>query len=210
MEFGQSGFVTLKTTKKAAYSGKLQLAGKSYSFKGKFDDTGTGSTTVSAKNIGALTLTLQENIDNSAITGSVNSDTWNADLIAGQEVFSKKNPAPFAGKYNITFPGPNDGDPDHPQNDGTGTVTVSTAGQIKFKGVLGDGTKVTQSAVISQAGDWPFYIPLYKSGGQIMGWLNFDGSGNVSGGTTWIKLANPKSKTFPDGFELNPAATGSE
>ena len=107
-------------------------------------------------------------------------------------------------------PRPGDGDPTHPQNDGTGTLTVSTSGQVKFKGTLGDGTKVSQSAIISQDGDWPFYIPLYKGGGQIMGWLNFDGAGNVGGPTSWIKLPNAHNKAFPDGFELNPTATGSE
>ena len=212
IEFGRSGDVSIKTTKKASYSGKLELAGKSYSFHGTFDANGVGSTTISAKNLGVLTLNLQVNTtDNTSISGSVDGDSWSADLIANQSLFSKKtNPAPFAGKYNITFPGPNDGNPDNPQNDGTGTVTVSTTGQVKFKGVLGDGTKVSQSATVSQTGDWPFYIPLYKSGGQIMGWLNFDGAGDVGGGTSWIKLPNAKNKAFPDGFELTPVATGSE
>ena len=148
--------------------------------------------------------------DNSAITGSVSGDGWLASLTANRELFDKRsNPAPFAGKYNLLFPGPADGDPSHPQNDGTGTLTINTAGQVKFKGVLGDGTRVSESATISQSGDWPFYIPLFKQDGQIMGWLNFDGSGNVGGETSWIKLPNARSKTFPDGFELNPTATGS-
>jgi hypothetical protein len=148
--------------------------------------------------------------DNSVITGLVGGDGWVADLTANRELFDKRsNPAPFAGKYNLVFPGPGDADPTHPQNDGTGTLTVNTAGQVKFKGTLGDGTKVSESATISQEGDWPFYIPLYKQGGQIMGWLNFDGSGNVGGQTSWIKLPNDKSKSFPAGFQLNPTATGS-
>ena len=138
------------------------------------------------------------------------TDGWVANLTANRDLFDKRsNPAPFAGKYNLVFPGPGDGDPTHPQNDGTGTLTVSAAGQVKFKGTLGDGTKVSESATISQAGDLPFYIPLYKQGGQIMGWLNFDGAGNVGGQTSWIKLPNDKSKTFPEGFQLNPNAAGS-
>ncbi len=211
IEFGQSGAVTIKTTKKSAYSGKLEIAGKGYSFHGTFDANGAGSTTISAKNVGLLTLNLQMNIaDNTFISGTVSGDSWSADLTANQALFNKKtNPAPFAGKYDITFPGPNDGNPDNPQNDGTGTLTVTTTGQVKFKGVLGDGTKVSQSATVSESGDWPFYIPLYKSGGQIIGWLNFDGAGDVGGQTSWIKLANPKNKAFPDGFDLNPVATGS-
>ncbi len=210
--FGQSGSVSISTTKKGSYSGKASIGGKSVSFKGKFDSTGAGTATVSKKGSGTLTFTLQVNTgDNSAISGNVDGDGWTADLVANRELFNKRsNPAPFAGKYNLTFPGPGDGDPTHPQNDGNGTLTVSTSGQVKFKGTLGDGTKVSQSAIISQDGDWPFYIPLYKGGGQIMGWLNFDGAGNVGGPTSWIKLPNAHNKAFPDGFELNPTATGSE
>jgi hypothetical protein len=211
VEFGRSGTVSINTTKQGKYSGKASLGGKNVSFHGTFDSNGAGAASTSSKSSGTLTFTLQANADNSAINGTVGGDGWVADLIANREGFNKKsNPAPFAGKYNITFSGPNDGDPSHPQNDGTGTLTVNSTGQLKFKGVLGDGTKVTQSSTVSLGGDWPFYILLYsKSGGQIMGWLNFDGSGNVGGQTSWIKLPNNHSKTFPAGFNLNPPASGS-
>jgi hypothetical protein len=209
--FGRSGSVDIKTSKRGGYSGKASLGGKSFSFRGTFDSNGASTTSTSTKGSGTLTLSLQVNTsDNSVITGLVGGDGWVANLTANRELFNKRsNPAPFAGKYDLVFPGPGDGDPTHPQDDGTGTLTVSPSGQVKFKGTLGDGTKVSESATISQEGDWPFYIPLYKQGGQIMGWLNFDGAGNVGGQTSWIKLPNDKSKTFPEGFQLNPNATGS-
>jgi hypothetical protein len=209
-EFGRSGSVDIKTSKRGSYSGKASLGGKSVAFRGTFDSNGASTASASAKGSGTVTFNLQVNTnDNSVITGLVGGDGWVANLTANREVLDKRsNPAPFAGKYNLVFPG-GDGDPTHPQNDGTGTLTVSTAGQVKFKGTLGDGTKVSESATVSQEGDWPFYIPLYKQGGQIMGWLNFDGTGNVGGQTSWIKQPNSKSKTFPDGFDLNLNATGS-
>jgi hypothetical protein len=209
VEFGRSGSVNINTSKRGTYSGKASLGGKNVSFHGTFDSSGASTTAASSKTSGILSFTLQVAGDNSTITGTVGGDGWAADLMTDRNVFDKRaNPASFAGNYNLTFPGPGDGDPTHPQNDGTGTVSVSTSGQVKFKGVLGDGTKVSQSATVSQDGDWPFYIPLYKQGGQIMGWLNFDGV-NVGGQTSWIKLPNARSKTFPDGFDLNPVATGS-
>ena len=208
-EFGRSGSVSIKPSKQGKYSGKASLGGKSVSFHGAFDDTGIGSTAVSSKSTGTLTFNLQASTDNNSIIGTIDGDGWGADFIADWNVFNKKsNPAPFAGTYSITFPGPNDGDPTHPQNDGTGTVTVNTSGQVKFKGTLGDGTKVSQSSIVSIDGNWPFYIPLYNKGGQIIGWLNFDGSGDLNGQTSWIKPQNSRSKTFPDGFNLNPVATG--
>jgi hypothetical protein len=169
-----------------------------------------GSSAISSKTIGVVNVGLQVNTnDNSAINGIVSGDSWAANLTAYRDTFDKRsNPAPFEGNYLLTFPGPNDNDPTHPQNDGTGTATVSSSGQVKFKGVLGDGTRVSQSTTLSANGSWPLYVPLYKQGGQIMGWLNFSDS-TVGGETSWIKLENDRNKAFPGGFDLNPTVTGS-
>ena len=210
-EFGASGAVSIITTRRGGYSGKLQLATNNYSFHGRFDANGTATPNISQKKGGGgLTVALQVNTnDNNWISGTVSDDSWSANLFANRAAFNTRaNPAPSAGTYNITFPGPGDGNPNYPQNDGTGTVTVDTSGKAKFKGVLGDGTKVTQSANLSQSGDWPLFISLYNRQGEIIGWLNANGS-NVSGQTTWIKEANPKSKSYPGGFVLKTTVSGS-
>lgn len=209
VEFGKSGMVNIKTSKHGNYSGKLQLGGKRYSFRGSFDSSGASSAAVNSKNTGVINISVQMSSDNSSISGAVSGDSWVADLTAYRDDFDKRsNPAPSAGKYTLTFSGPNDGNPANPQNDGTGTVTVTPAGQLKFKGVLGDGSKVSQSTTLAPDGSWPFYVPLYKQGGQIMGWLNLNGSG-ASGQANWIKLPNDRSKTFPNGFNLNVPVSGS-
>ena len=210
-EFGASGAVSITTSKRGGYSGKLQFGSNSYSFHGNFDANGAATSNISQKKGGiSLTVTLQvETNNNNSISGTVSSDSWSANLFANQAVFKgHANPAPFAGTYNLTFPGPGDGNPKNPQNDGTGTVTVNTSGKAKFKGTLGDGTKVTQSADLSQLGDWPLFISLYSRQGEIIGWLNLNGT-NVSGQSTWIKEASPKSKSFPGGFLLNTTVSGS-
>ncbi|HEX4263986.1 MAG TPA: hypothetical protein VH597_06565 [Verrucomicrobiae bacterium] len=209
IEFGKSGMVNIQTSKRGSFSGKLELGGKNYSFHGTLDSNGAGSSSISSKIIGVINVGLQVNTnDNDSINGLVSGDSWAANLTAYRNTFNKRsNPAPFAGKYLITFPSPGDSDPAHPQNDGTGTATVTTAGQVKFKGVLGDGTHVSQATIVSADGSWPFYVPLYKQGGQIMGGLNFSDT-TVGGPTSWIKLPNDRNKTFPGGFNLNPVATG--
>ncbi len=210
VEVGSSGGVTITTTRRGGYSGKLQFAAGSVSFHGIFNSSGAGTSTVSSKKIGRLVISLQVNTtDDNSITGVVTSSSWSATLLANRNTFNKKNnPAPFAGNYNVDIAGANDGNPDHPQNDGSGTVTVNTSGAFKFKGALGDGTKVAESGELSDAGDWPFFISLYKGQGEITGWLNLNGSG-ITGQATWIKEPNPKSKSFPSGFTLNPNVTGS-
>lgn len=210
VEAGSSGEVMITTTKRGGYSGKLQFAAGSVSFHGKFDSSGAGTSTVSSKKIGGLVISLQENTTNGdSITGVVTSSSWSAPLLANRNIFNRKsNPAPFAGNYSLDIPGPNDGNPDHPQNDGTGTVTVNTSGAFKFKGMLGDGTKVAQSGDLSNTGDWPLFISLYKGQGEFAGWLNFNGSG-ITGQATWIKEPNSKTKSFPSGFVLSPNVSGS-
>lgn len=210
VDVGSSGAVTITTTKKGGYSGKLQFAAGGVAFHGKLDSSGAGSSTVSSKSIGQLVISLQMNMTNdNSISGIVTGNSWSATLLANRNTFNRRrNPAPFAGNYNVDIAGANDGNPDNPQNDGTGTVTVNTSGAFKFKGALGDGTKVAESGELSNAGDWPLFISLYKGQGEITGWLNLSGSG-ITGQATWIKEANPKSKSFPSGFVLTPNVTGS-
>lgn len=210
VEVGSSGAVTITMTKRGDYSGKLQFAANNYSFHGKFDSSGAGTFLISHKSSGGLTISLQVNTtDNSSIAGTVNGSSWSATLLANRNPSKSRNDSsPFAGTYGLTFPGPNDGNPNNPQSDGTGTVKVSSSGATRFKGVLGDGTKVAESGTISQSGDWPFFISLYSRQGEITGWLNFN-TNVVSGQTTWIKESNPKSKDFPNGFTLTPTVTGS-
>src|SRR5262249_25662957 len=49
IEFGSSGAVTVTTTKRGAYSGKLQLGAKAYSFHGKLDSSGAGISIIRSK-----------------------------------------------------------------------------------------------------------------------------------------------------------------
>lgn len=210
VQFGSSGALAITTTKSGNYSGKLLLGANNFTFHGKFNSSGAGSSTISQKKSGVLVVSLQANTtDNNSISGTVTSSSWSASFTANRNTFKpRSNPAPFAGTYSVQIQGANDGNPDHPQNSGSGTVTVNTSGALKFKGVLGDGTKVTQSAETSNSGDWPLFISLYSRQGEIMGWLNFNGNG-ISGQSTWIKLPNAKNKSFVNGFVLTPGVTGS-
>jgi hypothetical protein len=44
-----------------------------------------------------------------------------------------------------------------PAGSSIGTVTIQPTGQLKFSGLLADGTKVTQTAVLGPNGEWPLY-----------------------------------------------------
>src|SRR5947209_18413543 len=77
-----SGFVTITTTSKGTFSGKLQIHGARVAFNGSFDSSGKASVTANAARLAPLHLDLQ--LDQSpaaeAITGTISDGTWSADL----------------------------------------------------------------------------------------------------------------------------------
>ncbi len=212
-ELGRSGAVSLKTTTTGSYTGKLQIGSASFAFSGAFNSFGQGTNMVVRKGASTLTLALNVNLnDPNEITGSVSDPAvWNADLRAEATSFNAKTaPAPLAGAYTLAFPGTN-GDALLPGGSGYATVSMDTSGKIKLAGSLADGTKITQSAVAANDGEWPFYISLYSGQGQILGWLLFTNSGPefLGGDVNWIKSPMNTAKVYPGGFNFETHAIGS-
>jgi hypothetical protein len=87
---------------------------------------------------------------------------------------------------------------------------VDTSGKIKLAGSLADGTKLTQSAVVSKNGDWPFFISLYGGQGSILGWLTFltTQANDLNGDVVWIKPSVATAKFYPAGFDFATSASG--
>ena len=207
-----SGALSASVNGHGTYSGSLQLGVSKLSFAGTFDPFGAASNNITRKGGTPLKLLMQmETADNSRITGAIGDGTWLAALAAERSVFdAKTNPAPFAGKYTLIFPGPgNPADTTQPQGDGYGAVTVTTAGLVTLSGKLADGTTLSQTAKASQDWLWPLYSSLYSGQGQILGWLGFSNSSpNLGGVFNWIKPAS-NTKFYPAGFSVQTNATGS-
>jgi hypothetical protein len=213
VQFGVSGPFALTVTKRGGYSGKLEVGSKRYSFTGKLDSTGSGTKNVPRRGAAALTLAFQiDPDDNTRISGTVSDGDWTAGLIADRSVFNARtNPAPFAGRHTAIFPGsPNTGAPT-PYGSGFATIKVNASGSVVCSASLADGTKFSQSARLSHAGDWPFYASLYRGRGQVIGWLNFTASAEpeLSGQTSWIKGPGAGGGNYIRGFEVLVSVTGS-
>jgi hypothetical protein len=207
-----SGAISANMNGRGTYSGSLQLGASKLSFSGTFDPFGAASNNIARKGAAPLKLLMQmETLDNSRITGTVGDGTWLAALDAERSVFdTKTNPAPFAGKYTLIFPGPgNPADTTQPQGDGYGAVSVTAAGVVTLSGKLADGTTLSQTAKASQNWLWPDYSSLYSGKGHILGWLAFSNSSpNLGGMFNWIKPTN-STKFYPAGFVVQTNATGS-
>jgi hypothetical protein len=211
-EFESAGLCSLTLASKGKFSGSLQLAGKRQSFSGTFN---LGTSDVNVARPGSTALSLHLSLDTSAdpnlLTGTITDGNWTASLTAHRPVFnSRNNPAPYAGNYTVIIPGIS-GSEAAPQGYGVGTLKVDAGGKAKFAGSLSDGTPITQSAQISEGGDWPLYDSLYSGKGLIWAAMIVDtsrASDDLHGDLTWIKKAQ-NAKFYPGGFTNEVTANGS-
>ena len=151
-----------------------------------------------------LNLALNLTPGSDILTGTLSNSAWVADLRADRAVFSKTNPAPYAGKFTLIFPGAEqDDDTTTPLGLGYGAVTVDGLGNVVLGGYLADGTVLSQGTSVSKDGWWPLYAGLYGGKGSIWGWLQFTNQPppDMRGGEAcWIKQAQPAAKYYPLGF----------
>ena len=202
-----SGSIQLRTTTKGGFSGKLLTADGSASFRGQWDSAGTATCHVPRKGNKPLTISLQLDTGGfAAITGTVSDGSWTAGFTAYRSGFNRRtNPAPYAGSYTVVLPGASG----NSQGDGYGAVKINSSGKLKFRGALGDGTKVSQSAVLSEDGDWPFFARLGRGAGVLIGWLTFDTAGNLSGDLHWIAPPDTTQNSQPSRSAVKSTATAS-
>ncbi|MBI3853350.1 MAG: tandem-95 repeat protein [Verrucomicrobia bacterium] len=207
-----AGFLTLATTTRGTYSGRLQMGANRYAFSGQLNLQGQATNHILRPTANPLTVELQIGTGSQAdqVFGRVTDGTWVSPLLGNRDVFSSRtNPAPYAGSYTLRIPG-QDNNPSVPTGDGFGTVRVDTKGRAKFVGVLADGTKVSQSVSVSRHGLWPLYVALYSGQGSAVSWLTFTNQPNsdLSGAFSWIKPAGI-APYYPNGFSHECQAVGS-
>lgn len=234
VEQRSSGLLTLSVSDVGAYSGKMLVNGSTIPISGNFNIQGSATEflfnqpglpgfTRFNMSIDLLSPDNQLrgwmtnlNTYSISVTNGTNVDTttysfaWSNSLTADRIVFnSKLNPAPQAGKYTVLFPSDTNS-ASGPAGDGYGTVTVNTGGAITFAGMLADGTKAAQKTFLSADGNWPLYIPLYKTNGSLVSWVNFsdEETTDFSGLFNWFKQAHT-AKYFGGGFTNEAMILGS-
>jgi len=190
------------SVKRGAYSGKLQMGSTRYSFSGKIGSSYQASNLISRRSAGPLTVHFAiSGGSGEKISGNVSDGAWMSSLAGDSAVFnSKTHPAPYAGQYTMIIGGRTTAG--LPGGEGIGTVKVSASGLASFAGVLADGTKVSQGAMLSGQGYWPMYAALYSSKGMVASWLHFTNASSIdlSGAITWLKPADPAAPAYPGGF----------
>ncbi|NOS70885.1 MAG: hypothetical protein HOP33_13260 [Verrucomicrobia bacterium] len=207
-----AGSFKVIVTTRGLFSGTLQRGATRHSFRGKLDLNLHASVSIVPKTGLPLTLDFQLGTNSNAgeVTGTLTDGLWTADLTGAKSAFNTKlNPAPQTGSYTLVIPGSDE--TGQPFGHSHGTVAVRGNGMVAFSGTLADGTRVSQSAYVTQDGAWPFYVPLYKGAGSLTSWLTFkdEAEDDINGSLSWIKLTNGLAKYFPLGFTNEAKAVGS-
>jgi hypothetical protein len=204
---GSSGSITLTTTAKGKYTGKVQMGARIYSFMGNLNANGVGYAIIKRGKQSQLSIQFQINLGEGAdaLSGLATDGDWTAVLRGDRAVFTRPsgntNSSPQMGKYTVLIPS---ADGAGPGGNSFGTVTVDGTGRLRFVGSLADGTRVMQSTFVSRNGQWPLYIPAYRGQGALFSWVTFVASdtADVSGQLVWVK-------PNPDGFTIVPTLSGS-
>lgn len=210
---GSSGYVSLTVGASGAYSGKLILAGRTYSLSGKFSTAGVASSQVRRTGSTALIMELQMDLNGGdQIRGTISdAGRWAARLHADRLVFNRTKNSATSNKatlaYTLVMPPTSGG----PSAYGYGTVKIDAAGTVTFSGTLADGSKVTQTTALAKEGYWPLYASLYAGKGVVVGWMQFTTSNesDVSGDLAWVKPAGVSSAYYAGGFTNTVEALGS-
>jgi hypothetical protein len=195
-----SGYITIAASVKkttGSFSAKLQLGSKKISFSGAFDVSGAYSGTVSG-------LTVHLLIDlhgGERITGDISNGTWKATLLA--DLATK--PTTWQGSYTMVIQSE-----DVTMGSGIGTVVVDKSGNVSWSLILPDGTKLGTKTTLSKSGLWPLYAMPYKTGGVMIGWMQFGTvpTNGFSGDCIWTKPVGA-SAIYPKGLTNGVTVYGS-
>ena len=213
VQVASAGFLTLTLSSDGKFSARLLNGAKRSSFSGRFDLDGVASNSVARPKTNALIVLLQLDLHGAdQISGTITDGSWTSSLLTHRSVFNKATrPATnLAHPYTVLLPGAVD-DSAAPAGDGFGTVKIDLAGNNTFAGTLADGTRLALRAPVSAAGDWPFYVPLYRGTGAALGWLVVEPGTlpAIQGTVHWLRTAGTANKYYTNGFALDSALAGS-
>lgn len=197
-----SGAFSLSLGASGSFSATLRQGASKFPFTGRFNVAGEASRAIPRLGTTPLTVGLKIGPAPNVLSGSVGDGSWTAVLAADKAAFNATTAvAPWKGRYTMVWPG-FVGDPNLPEGDSYAWVGVDASGRVNLGGLLADKTPISSLAVpVSEGGDYPLFVPLYKGKGSLLGWLHFDAANPaVAGAASWIKKAQPGAKYYPGGF----------
>ena len=209
--FTNSGYLTLHTTSQGTFGGWLFSGGQKYQLKGRFDSSGSARLVIARSGLTPLSVELNLNLfgPSEQMHGTVSDGSWQAAVECDRAVNTLAAGLPQPGRYLWLVPGSEDASM-LPGGIGFGNLNLSSHGRIQWTAMLGDGSRFSQAATLSQNGRTALYASLYGGGGTIMGWLKFPAAPTnaLEGELHWFKPAAAADHFYPDGFSIRATISG--
>jgi hypothetical protein len=186
--------VTLTTTNKGTYSGKVVIGKKSHAIKGNLNATTLNP--VGTANVGSQVLDFTINSTTGELTGSLPGA---AELQGWQAQKSTDR----TGIYNFYAAEAGTPSADVPQGASFGSLKLSTKAVANVSGKLADGSKFTSSSPLGVNGEVVIYQSLYKVQGTFSGAIALADniSHTITGDLTWSRPAQTSGTLYASGWE---------
>lgn len=204
-----SGYFSATIGKTGKFSGKLIYDGVTYAVRGETTAQGQFIGEIPRKKNTPLLLTLSLDtslVGSKGLSGTVSADGIDSEIFC-PKVLTKAEAlvatVGLAGSYTFQLPVTDLLDDSKPQGTGVGTLTLDIKGNVRWSGLLSDGTKVGQAAPLSNNKTWPFFLRLYKGRGVMLGTVTMDktqATTDLAASLNWHKLGDARDKFFPGGF----------
>jgi len=209
VRLGSAGAFNAYVDNAGNYSAWVQIGGARQSFSGQLGANLETTNVLSRSGMNPLTVEIQVGSGANAglIFGRVSDGVWSAPLSAGRYQGSSN----AAGEYTLVIPGTL-GNPNLPAGDSYATFHLGPDGLGTLSGTLADGTQFSQTAYLTENGDWPLYVSAYSGKGALVSWLNFTNlaGSDVSGDLVWIKQSGTGTAGYSAGFTNGTKAVGSK
>ena len=213
-----SGSSRLSFGTNRAFSTTLYLQATEYLISGVFNAQGYCVQPIAVTGGKTLAFALRVVPGTNSLAGTVatGGTTWRAALFRTYPVYSATNRAPYTGNYTLLLPlNPTlVGQAVYPQGTGYATLAVSENGAITLAGKLGDGTPLSLSSALNNAGQFPIYKALTSgSGAYLAGVITFRNVAGVSdadGKLHWVKPAQSTAQAYQSGFATEIATVVSK
>ncbi|MCB1231934.1 MAG: hypothetical protein KDN19_16820 [Verrucomicrobiae bacterium] len=200
------------------FSASLCLDSRKAVIRGVMDDQGRFQGEVRQRDGSMISCDLQL-YQTTANQGEIIRGTVSWGDITTVAELPRLEPGPTApnGLYTMILPALPGRGATEPGGDGWSTVSINPRGMLRLVGILGDGTRFTESACLSSEDEFSLYTWLYRPsagerghfGGRIV-FRDLDPDiSDFDGVTQWKKPADPREPRYPDGFDIEVWALGS-
>lgn len=198
---GLGAYVTLTTTARASYTGRLLIGTKFYSLAGNLAVSPTGNTASNGQPI-----SIRHNNQDVPFTFTINSTTGiltgSLDPAASLTGIRSQSGSSRTGIYNFRAARSTAPPELEPQGASYAGMTLSTLAISKVAGRLADGSVFTASSPLGTDGRIFIYQALYKVPGSILGNLTLasDNSHTITGNLTWTKPTQTSGALYSAGW----------